>query len=133
MVGFAFAINGKLNSAEIYYSRDLFGRLWEKMLQATAVEAVSLADEKKATAPTTGAAVCAFLKIDAEGRSRTLQDRIELFTVDNAQVVFTETRDKEAASGWLEARPGGIILPVEEAFQVGRKLSGQVLVKAGDA
>jgi alkylmercury lyase len=42
-------------------------------------------------------------------------------------------RDKPAASEWLATHPGGLILPVEEAFEVGRKLSAQVLVEAGEA
>ena len=42
-------------------------------------------------------------------------------------------RAKAAASQWLDAHPGGIVLPVEEAFQVGRRLSTLVLVEAGEA
>ena len=42
-------------------------------------------------------------------------------------------RNEEAASEWLEAHSGGILLPVEEAFQVGRTLSSQVLAEAGES
>ena len=36
-----FAINGKLNNAEIYGSSALFRKLWPKLLKASAVEAVA--------------------------------------------------------------------------------------------
>ena len=39
-VGFAFAINGKLNSADAYGSRDLFKRLWTRALDAAVTEAI---------------------------------------------------------------------------------------------
>jgi hypothetical protein len=54
VIGYAFAINGKVNSADIYVSNALFKKLWLKMLRATATEAVSesrgvrLADPVKA-------------------------------------------------------------------------------------
>src|SRR5262249_28607747 len=53
VIGYAFAINGKLNSADIYASSALFRKLWPKLLKAAAIEAiVDLVDEdfKPATA-----------------------------------------------------------------------------------
>lgn len=50
VIGYAFAINGKLNSADIYVSNHLFNKLWPKMLKAAVVEAISLADQPKAVA-----------------------------------------------------------------------------------
>jgi hypothetical protein len=47
-IGFAFAVNGRLNSADAYGSRRLFAELWPKLLQATATEAVA---EKGSAAP----------------------------------------------------------------------------------
>lgn len=40
-IGFSFAINGKLNSGDVYGSRDLFLKLWPKLLMASAIEALS--------------------------------------------------------------------------------------------
>lgn len=40
VVGFAFAINGEINSADIYASYDLFLQLWPKVLESTIMEAV---------------------------------------------------------------------------------------------
>lgn len=41
VVGYAFAINGEINSADIYVSNALFKKLWTRMLKAAAVEAVA--------------------------------------------------------------------------------------------
>ena len=49
VVGFAFAVNGKLSSADVYGSKALFRKLWPKMLKASAVEAVSERDRAKDT------------------------------------------------------------------------------------
>lgn len=49
-VGFAFAINGELSTAEIFAASDLFRQQWPKLLEAAAVEAV-LAGYKSHTAP----------------------------------------------------------------------------------
>src|ERR1044071_2737309 len=41
VIGYVFAINGKVNSADVYASRALFAKLWPKLLKATAVEAIA--------------------------------------------------------------------------------------------
>jgi hypothetical protein len=47
VIGYAFAINGEINSADIYVSNHLFAKLWPKMLKAAVTEAISLADKPK--------------------------------------------------------------------------------------
>lgn len=49
VIGFLFAINGKINSAEVFASPQLFLRQWSKLLAAAATEAV--AEGTKAKAP----------------------------------------------------------------------------------
>lgn len=44
-VGYLFAINGELNSAEIYGAHEIFKRAWPKLLEATASEAVAEKDK----------------------------------------------------------------------------------------
>ena len=65
VIGFAFAIDGKINSADVYSSRELFAQLWPKLLRASAIEAVSQYDPARKFAPATSAAVKAAL-LDAE-------------------------------------------------------------------
>lgn len=52
-IGFAFAINGVVNSAEVYGSPELFRAMWPKLLEASAVEALSERDVKAAAAAST--------------------------------------------------------------------------------
>src|SRR5207244_433787 len=40
-IGYAFAIDGKVNSADVYASAALFKKLWPKLLRASAVEAIA--------------------------------------------------------------------------------------------
>lgn len=47
VIGYAFAVNGEINSADVYVSNALFKKLWLKMLKATATEAIAEFDEKK--------------------------------------------------------------------------------------
>ncbi|MEQ1763731.1 MAG: DUF6569 family protein [Pyrinomonadaceae bacterium] len=65
VIGYAFAINGKINSADIYVSNHLFAKLWPKMLKAAVVEAISLADKEAAATQPNPGDINAFL-LDAE-------------------------------------------------------------------
>src|SRR5262245_18073741 len=48
VIGYVFAINGQISSADVYSSNALFAKLWPKMLEASAIEAIAelKADEK---------------------------------------------------------------------------------------
>src|SRR6185437_419924 len=52
IVGFVFAINGKLNSGDVYPSHALFAKMWTKLLDASATEAVGLRNQPAGEAPT---------------------------------------------------------------------------------
>lgn len=52
VIGYAFAVNGKLNSADVYSSNGLFRKMWPKQLKSVATEALG---EKEAK-PAAGAA-----------------------------------------------------------------------------
>jgi hypothetical protein len=52
VVGYVFAINGKLNAGDVYASHDLLMKLWPKLLTAAAVEAISNRPAAKAGATT---------------------------------------------------------------------------------
>src|SRR5664279_5477874 len=60
IVGYVFAVNGKINSAEIYASNGLFRKMWPKMLDASATEAIGQKHESKDAVPPVDA-VTAFL------------------------------------------------------------------------
>src|SRR5262249_41890695 len=51
IVGYVFAVNGKLNSADVYPSNGLFRKMWSKLLAASAIEAISHKDKERGEAP----------------------------------------------------------------------------------
>jgi hypothetical protein len=66
ILGFVFAVNGHINSADMYPSNALFRKMWAKLLTAAVTEAVGeKAGASDKTAPPTVEAVSAFLA-DAE-------------------------------------------------------------------
>lgn len=62
VIGYAFAINGKINSADIYVSNALFRKVWLKNLKATATEAVSESKAVRLAAPVKAEAVKDFME-----------------------------------------------------------------------
>jgi len=51
IVGYVFAVNGKINSGEVYESNGLFRKMWPKLLDASATEAISHRSDGKAAEP----------------------------------------------------------------------------------
>src|SRR5262249_6989261 len=96
VIGYAFAIDGKLNSADVYASHELFAKLWMKLLRASAVEAVSSDRSGKAFEPVTAAGVKNAM-LDAESgkpSAKNLTDRTEIVVRETSQNVMFETRDR---------------------------------------
>ncbi len=97
-IGFAFAINGQLNSADLYASPELFRKLWPKLLEATSVEAISEADAPGVTRSTpTAKEVSAWLRRARRGRKtkHEVTPRVTLIVRENAGQVSFETMDAE--------------------------------------
>jgi hypothetical protein len=103
VIGYAFVINGKVNSADIYGSRQLFAGLWMKLLRASAVEAVSEYQPGKKFAPGTVADVRAVLADADTGKPavRDLTARTQVVTKETAQNVMFETRDRAQNGAWI--------------------------------
>jgi hypothetical protein len=102
VVGYAFAINGKINSVEIYASHELFAKLWPKLLKASAVEALSEYQPKAKFAPPTVGTVTATLKDGESGQAsaRQVNARTKLEKKETNKTVLFETRDRES-DAWL--------------------------------
>ena len=100
IVGYVFAVNGKINSAEIYASNGLFRKMWPKMLDASATEAIGQKHESKDAAPTVDA-VTAFLAGVDGGRAseKPLNFGVRRVTRETAQAVMFETAP--AAAPWV--------------------------------
>jgi len=68
IVGFIFAVNGDLNSADVYPSNGLFRKMWSKLLTASVIEAIGHKDEPAVAAPAIET-VTAFLTAAENGKS----------------------------------------------------------------
>jgi hypothetical protein len=68
VIGYAVAINGKVNNADVYANAELFRKLWPKLLCCSAVEAVAEKKEKLEIKPVKPEAVTAFLADAAKGK-----------------------------------------------------------------
>lgn len=101
VIGYVFAINGKVNSADVYASTELFRKLWPKLLRANAVEAIAEL-RKEAFKPASEEHVKGFLS-EAEAAQASEKDvtkRVRLVTREDAKNVYYETVDADAGS-WV--------------------------------
>ena len=98
VIGYAVAINGKVNSADVYVSNALFKKLWPKMLKASATEAVTEAHEIRLADPVTTGSVKGFIN-DAE-KAGQKDDRsasgARLITREDKDNVMFEARDEKS-------------------------------------
>jgi hypothetical protein len=69
-IGFVIAINGKVEGAELYGSHALFLKLWPKLINGAAVDALTEFDEKKKFDAPTAALVETFLADAAKGKEK---------------------------------------------------------------
>lgn len=96
VIGYVFAINGKINSADVYASSALFRKLWPRLLKASAIEAVAeLRRGEKFSAPKP-AEVQGFLEDGSKGagNERDVTNRVQLVTRDSKDNVAFDTRDR---------------------------------------
>ena len=61
IIGYVFAVNGRINSADLYPSNALFRKMWSKLLAASVTEAIGESTASAASEPPATAAVTEFL------------------------------------------------------------------------
>ncbi|MFI5264438.1 MAG: ARPP-1 family domain-containing protein [Candidatus Kapaibacterium sp.] len=97
-IGFVFFINGKLNSADVYGSHDLFLRLWKKLLKASSTEAVSdLGEKNYPAASLDDFKTCIAETASAERSERTINPRTTMIVKDAPKSLLFETHDNVLA------------------------------------
>ena len=104
VIGYAFAINGKLNSADVYASNSLFNKLWPKLLKASAIEATAesaVGERVEGIAINQAAEFLARAEQGAQVSERQVTDRIRMVTRESEQHVLSETRDLKHEGKWL--------------------------------
>jgi ARG and Rhodanese-Phosphatase-superfamily-associated Protein domain len=105
IVGFIFAVNGELNSADVYPSNGLFRKMWTKLLTASVIEAIGHKDEP-AVAPPEAAAASAFLAAAEAGKSseKALNAGVKLQTREADKAYLFETArapSPSAPAAWV--------------------------------
>jgi hypothetical protein len=106
VIGYVFAVNGKLNSADLYPSNGLFRKMWPKLIAANATEAIGDKGAASDALPST-ADVLAFLKAAEDGKAseRPVTRNVKLETREAERALFFETRrapaSPGAAAGWV--------------------------------
>jgi hypothetical protein len=103
VIGYVFAINGAINSADVYASSGLFKKLWPKLLKANAIEAIAELQRDKKLDPTTAGHVKAFLAEvpKSSAAEKEVTARIRLFTTEDEKNIFFETRDRAQKGAWI--------------------------------
>ena len=103
VIGYVFAINGKVNSADIYASHALFAKLWPKLIKASSVEAVAEIQKGLDHPPVTDETVKAFLA-ESEQASASTKDvtpHLRLVTREDDKNAFYETQDRTQKDGFV--------------------------------
>jgi hypothetical protein len=95
VIGYVFAINGKVNSADVYGSNVLFKKLWPKLLKANAIEAIAELQQKEFK-PTSADHVRGFLSEAEKGKGtdKDVDARVNLLTREDSENIVFETRDR---------------------------------------
>jgi len=70
IIGYVFAVNGKVNSADVYPSNALFRKMWPKLLAASVTEAIGADKDAAAAAAPAPASVGAFLTSAESGSAQ---------------------------------------------------------------
>ena len=97
-IGLAFAINGAINSADLYPSHGLFVKLWPKLLRAAATEAVAEKNGKSGEAPAPDK-VTEFIDKAEKGRAgeRKIDERTTLGTRETEKSYYFEAKRSDGA------------------------------------
>lgn len=102
VIGYAFAINGKVNSADVYANSGLFRKLWPKLIKASAIEATSeKKDEKFAACTAADVYMCVSNAEKAKPTTQPSGPRAAVVTKDGTDTILFETRDKQSGDDFL--------------------------------
>ena len=103
VIGYVFAINGEVNSADVYASRSMFAKLWPKLLKASAVEAVAELKPDLELKPVADETVRTFLAESerATAATKEVTPRVRMVTREDDKNIFFETQDRQQKDGWV--------------------------------
>jgi hypothetical protein len=125
VIGFAYTINGDINSAEVYNNKTLFRALWPKLLDAAVTEAITEDRPDLHFQATGGEEVKAFFETALSGtvKEREIWKTTRLNTCTTATTVLFETIDLDANGVWIHksfinkgneaVRTGSVVVPLD--------------------
>jgi hypothetical protein len=103
VIGFVYAINGEVNSAEVYNNKILFRALWPKLLDSAITEAITEYRPEHSSPTVQASDVKAFFETAVSGsmteRSVWKSTRVKTYTAPTT--VLFETLDVDADNVWL--------------------------------
>jgi ARG/rhodanese/phosphatase superfamily protein len=103
VIGYVFAINGQINSADVYSSHALLKKLWPKLIESSATEAVGEFEKGKTYDQVKAEAVKAFLMDAESGKAseKEVTSRVTSVKRETEKNLFFETRDRSRSKTWL--------------------------------
>ena len=91
VVGYVFAVNGKINSGDVYPSNGLFKKMWSKLLNSSVTEAIGEKNGAAVPAPSTEQ-VLAFLDEAEKGKSQVRQvNDVKIETRESLKSLYSES------------------------------------------
>lgn len=103
VIGFVFAINGQLNSADVYGATWIFRPFWPRLLKTAAIEAVAERPLKVNSEPVSIASAGEFLSAKEPGTttSNEVTTRTFMLKRESEKSLFFETRDMAHNGLWI--------------------------------
>lgn len=105
VLGYACAINGVLNGAEIYTNSRLFRKLWPRLLRANAIEALGRRSKTASGAwPKVGineVRACLNQPPNLKAKSREVSPRVRIVTRETDKVLMQDTCDLSRGGSWI--------------------------------
>lgn len=103
VIGFAYAINGEINTAEVYNNKNLFRALWPKLLDAAVTEAITEYSADHQFRPVQPEEVKALFETALSGSvtERLVWKTTRVKTYTTPTTILFETQDLEADEVWI--------------------------------
>jgi len=100
IVGYVFAINGKISGGDVYASGTLFHKMWRQLLTANVTEAIAEKKEAGAAPPSLDNVEAFLTAAESTPKSeRVLNTSVRLLTRDGDSSLYSETQ--RADGGWV--------------------------------
>jgi hypothetical protein len=103
VIGFVYAINGEINSAEVYNNKSLFRALWPKLLESAVTEAIAECRADRPFPPVPAEELRTFFDTAVSGtvRERPVWKTTLVKSYTTPTTVLFETLDLEADGHWI--------------------------------